>query len=72
MKTVIESALELFGSNKAETALRVLNQIYKDATDDRLCKLAASVFRSCEAFTKQNPDWVAQDARLTQLVVHAF
>ena len=49
---MIESALDLFANSKAETALRVLNQIYKDATDDRLCKIAIPVFQACNEFVK--------------------
>lgn len=68
---MIQSALGLFGSQPT-VAIMVLNSVYKDSSDDRLCKLADPVLQNCENFIKQNADIVSQDSKLTQLVVHAF
>ena len=43
----------------------MLNQIYKDASDDRLSKIAQSVLLKVALFLKSNPKHFAADSRLT-------
>lgn len=58
VKYVIEFAVGLFETHP-QTAIRVLNQIYKGGSDDRLCKISTPVLQAIATFTGKNPQAVS-------------
>ena len=50
----------------------MLNQIYKDGSDDRLCKIAVPTLQNIDSFLKSSSEQAASDNKLTQLVVYVF
>ena len=64
IKFAIELVFDMFATH-SQTAIRVLNQIYKDASDDRLCKIAVPVLQNVDSFLKNNAELVASDSKLT-------
>jgi len=71
IKPVIETCFQLF-STHPETAIRVLNSVYKEASDDRLCKISAPVLQNLTQLAAQDPNRVRQDSKFTLLAVYAF
>ena len=71
VKPVITSCVELVDSHPA-TAIKVLNAVFKEAKDDRLCKIATPVLQSLARFVDQQSELVLKDSKVTQLVVNVF
>lgn len=53
-KSVIEFAVGLFEIHP-KTAIRVLNQIYKGGSDDRLSKISTPVLQAIDKYTSNDP-----------------
>ena len=71
VKPVIETSFGIFATH-SETAIKVLNQIYKDASDDRLSKVAGPCLQHISAFISANQEKVVKDSKITLLAVYVL